>query len=139
MLGALISLTIQACGGDKDEIVKTSSGGSTTSDDKTSEMCNCAWASQKIASQVVYDEDRQESSRTDYVYDNQGKLTGMKMMLYAKNSSGRRYLSWVQEIEYTYSDSNDIQYSTTKSIQYDEIGQITNTSKTFGKMILYKE
>ena len=148
ILGALISLTIQACGGDHDEVVKipndeNNSSENDSSDGGTCEKCNCFWGSQKIANYVNYDEEGEESSRGDYTYDSEGREIGCKTMIYQKNLSGnlsgKRYLAYVQEVEYTYSVSNDIQYSKTKSIYYDETGQIMRVDKTSGKRSLYKQ
>lgn len=132
VLGIVISLAIQACGSDKVDTGRSSSG----NDSDT--PCNCAWGSQKWASIVSYDENGQEYYRVDYEYDDFGCLIGYKTLNYTTSASGKRYLFYEQKVDYTYADSDNIRYGTTTSVSYDENGAITNQTKTTEKVILYK-
>ena len=133
VLGAIISLAIQACGNDKIDTGRSSSGNG------LSTSCNCAWISQKFSSQIYYDENGLESARTDYEYDDIGRLVVMKYIAYGESVSGIRYLAHETRYNYTYADSDNIRYGTVTSVVYDENGAITNQTKTTEKMILYKQ
>ena len=139
VMGAVISLAIQACGNSKIEKENNIEVEDVPSmEDDSTEYCNCAWQSQKIASQVSYYEDGLVNYRNDYKYDNAGRLTVVNMVLYSKNSSGKRYLSMEQECSYTYADSDNIRHGTILSIYYDESGKIINQIKTTEEIVLYK-
>lgn len=133
VLGAVISLAIQACGNDK---VDT---GRSSSESGSGASCNCAWSSQKFSSQIIYDENGLESNRIEYEYDDVGRLIGYKSLSYTPNGSGKRYLFCEQKVDYTYADSDNIRYGTTTFVYYDESGTITNQTKTTDKIILYKQ
>lgn len=141
VLGAIISLAIQACGNES----KIETGSDVTTDDIPSSesgsdiSCNCAWSSQKFSSQIIYDENGLESARTDYEYDDIGRLVVMKYIAYGESVSGIRYLAHETRYNYTYADSDNIRYGTVTSVVYDENGAITNQTKTTEKMILYKQ
>ncbi|WP_087260815.1 hypothetical protein [Alistipes sp. An66] len=141
VLGAVISLAIQACGNES----KIESGNDVTTGDVPSSgndsdtPCNCAWGSQKWASIVSYDENGLESNRTDYEYDDAGRLIGSIQLVYSKSISGDIYLYYKQEIDYTYTDSDNIRFGTITTTQYDENGGITRKTKTTDKVILYKQ
>lgn len=132
VLGAVISLAIQACGNDK---VDT---GRSSSESGSGASCNCAWSSQKFSSQIIYDENGLESNRIEYEYDNIGRVISLKHVNYA-NISGKRFLLYEIETDYTYADSDNIRYGTTSSVYYDESGTITSQTKTTEKIILYKQ
>lgn len=140
VLGAIISLAIQACGNES----KIETGSDVTTDDIPSSesgsdiSCNCAWSSQKFSSQIIYDENGLESNRIEYEYDNIGRVISVKHVNYA-NISGKRFLLYEIETDYTYADSDNIRYGTTSSVYYDENGTITNQTKTTEKIILYKQ
>lgn len=140
VLGAVISLAIQACGNES----KIETGNNVTTDDVPSSgssgiSCNCAWSSQKFSSQIIYDENGLESYRTDYEYDDAGRLIGSIQLVYSKSISGDIYLYYKQEIDYTYTDSDNIRFGTITTTQYDENGGITRKTKTTDKVILYKQ
>lgn len=139
VLGAVISLAIQACGNES----KIETGNNVTTDDVPSSgssgiSCNCAWSSQKFSSQIIYDENGLESNRIEYEYDNIGRVISIKYVNYA-NISGKRFLLYEIETDYTYADSDNIRYGTTSSVYYDESGTITSQTKTTEKIILYKQ
>lgn len=132
VLGIVISLAIQACGNDKVDTGRSSSGSGSDA------SCNCGWASQNFASYITYDENGLESNHTDYEYDDVGRLIGYKFLAYSSNGSGKRYLFYEQKVDYTYADSDNIRYGTTITTQYDENGEIIRKTKTTDKVILYK-
>lgn len=133
VLGIVISFAIQACGNDKVDTGRSSSGSG------SDPSCNCAWASQNFASYIAYDENGLEYSRTEYEYDNIGRLIGYKTLIYTTSASGKRYLGHEQMTDYTYADSDNIRYGTTTSVSYDENGAITSQGKSTDKAILYKQ
>lgn len=141
VLGAVISLAIQACGnGSKIESGNDVTTGDVPSSGNDSDTpCNCAWVSQKWASIVSYDENGLESNRTDNEYDDAGRLIGSIQLVYSKSISGDIYLYYKHEIDYTYTDSDNIRFGTITTTQYDENGGITRKTKTTDKMILYKQ
>lgn len=145
VLGAVISLAIQACGNESkiesENDVTTGDIPSSGNDSDAScncTPCNCAWSSQKFSSQIIYDENGLESSHIEYEYDNIGRVISVKHVIYA-NISGKRFLLYEIETDYTYADSDNIRYGTTTSVYYDESGTITNQTKTTEKIILYKQ
>lgn len=104
VLGALVSITIQACGGDENKFEQDCGSGNSTS----SANCECSWESQNMAYYEICDENGQISNRWDYVYDNKGRMVEAKSVQYQKGyPSGKRYLSFVNHSVYTYSDSGD--------------------------------
>ena len=116
VLGVVISLAIQACGNES----KIETGNNVTTDDVPSSgssgvSCNCAWGSQKFRSQIIYDENGLESNRIEYEYDNIGRVISLKHVYYA-NISGKRFLLYKIETDYTYADSDNIRYGTTSSV-----------------------
>lgn len=133
VLGAVISLAIQACGNDKIDTGRSSSG------NDSGASCNNVWDNSKYASYITYDEAGQEYYRVDYEYDDFGRLIGYKTLNYTTSASGKRYLLAESKVEYTYADSDNIRYGTTTSVYYDEKGTITNQTKTTEKVILYKQ
>lgn len=133
VLGIVISLAIQACGNDKVDTGRSSSGSSSDT------SCNSVWDNPKYASYITYDENGLESNRIEYEYDDVGRLIGYKSLSYTPNGSGKRYLFCEQKVDYTYADSDNIRYGTTSSVYYDESGTITNQTKTTNKIILYKQ
>lgn len=132
VLGIVISLAIQACGNDKVDTGRSSSGSSSDT------SCNSVWDNPKYASYITYDENGLESNRFDYEYDDVGQLISAKQTLYSQNLSGKKYLYIEIETNYTYADSDNIRYGTTTRVYYDENGTITNQTKTTEKVILYK-
>lgn len=132
VLGIVISLAIQACGNDKVDTGRSSSGSGSDA------SCNCGWASQNFASYITYDENGLELDRTDYEYDNLGRVIGYKYLFYTTSVSGQRYLGYEQKVDYTYADSDNIRYGTTTSVYYDENGAITSQGKSTDKAVLYK-
>ena len=133
VLGIVISLAIQACGNDKVDTGRSSSGSSSDT------SCNSVWDNPKYASYITYDENGLESNRNDYEYDDVGRLIGYKFLSYSQNGSGKRYLVFEQKVDYTYADSDNIRYGTTVTIYYDENGAITSQGKSTDKAILYKQ
>lgn len=133
VLGAVISLAIQACGNDKVDTGCSSSGSSSDT------SCNSVWDNPKYASYITYDENGLESNRFDYEYDDVGRLISAKQTLYSQNLSGKKYLYIEFETNYTYADSDNIRYGTVTQVYYDENGTITNQTKTTEKVILYKQ
>lgn len=133
VLGAVISLAIQACGNDKVDTGRSSSG------NDSGASCNNVWDNPKYASYISYDEAGQEYYRVDYEYDDFGCLIGYKTLNYTTSASGKRYLLHEQKVDYTYADSDNIRYGTTTSVSYDENGAITSQGKSTDKAILYKQ
>lgn len=133
VLGAIISLAIQACGNDKIDTGRSSSGNDSHA------SYNSAWDNPKLASSVFYDEAGQEYYRVDYEYDDFGRLIGYKTLNYTTSASGKRYLLSESKIEYTYADSDNVRYGTTMTTQYDENEEIIRKTKTTEKVILYKQ
>ena len=54
-----------------------------------------------------------------------------------RDSSGKRYLSFVNHSVYTYSDSGDCRYGRTVSTLYNEDGSVMREDQSSEKMILY--
>ena len=134
VLGALVSITIQACGGDENKFEQDCGSGNSTS----SANCECSWESQNMAYYEICDENGQISNRWDYVYDNKGRMVEAKSVQYQKGyPSGKRYLSFVNHSVYTYSDSGDCRYGRTVSTLYNEDGSVMREDQSSEKMILY--
>ena len=135
-VGAMVSLSIQACADDYNEIpeqnkTESSSNSSGTSNDFS------AWKSNGIESSVSYDENGQISQKINYTYNSNGWVTKMTAIGYT-NVSGVRYKSLEYIYTYTYSSSGDIQYSNSVITQYNENGQVIYTSRTSGEVRLRK-
>ena len=134
VLGALVSITIQACGGDENKFEQDCGSGNSTS----SANCECSWESQNMAYYEICDDNGQISNRWDYVYDNKGRMVEAKSVQYQKGyPSGKRYLSFVNHSVYTYSDSGDCRYGRTVSTLYNEDGSVMREDQSSEKMILY--
>lgn len=133
VLGALISITIQACGGDGNKFGGSGNSGSSTN-------CECSWGSQNIDYSETCDENGEITYRVDYAYDNRGRMIESKVVQYVKGyPSGKRYLFYTNHSTYTYSDSDDCRYGRTISIYYNEDGSVRSEDRSSDKLVLYKK
>lgn len=133
VLGALISITIQACGGDENKFDGSGNFGSSTN-------CECSWVSQNIDYSETCDENGEITSRVDYAYDNRGRMIESKVVHYVKGyPSGKRHLAYTNYSTYTYSDSDDCRYGRIISIYYNEDGSVRSEDRSSDKLVLYKK
>lgn len=131
-IGAMVSLSIQACADDYNEIpeqnkTESSSNSSGTSNDFS------AWKNYGIESDVSYDENGQMFSQTNYTYNSKGWVTKVATIGYANGSK-----SYEQTTTYTYSSSGDIRYGNVVQIIYLENGQIYSTTRSSSETRLCK-
>ena len=166
-LGAILSLSFQACADDYDNEksqVNTDgcncndnnkchcgsqsgndSGCNCSDNDKChcenqgANGCNCIWDVHPLQYWERYDEDGQVNFRTDYSYDDIGRVTKQITLTYNKSISGERYLLCKQTCDYTYSPSGDTQYITTSTTNYKEDGSVLNSYICTDKLVLYKK
>lgn len=146
VLGAILSLSFQACADDYDNEKPqvNTSGCNCRDNDKChcgnqgGNSCNCSWGSQPMQYMETYYEDGTVSFRSDYEYD-YSRLVKDVTIWYNKSSSGKRYLSSRNVSEYTYSSSGNIQYGNSVHTTYYEDGSVWNVFKTKTKRVLYKK
>ncbi len=133
VVGAMVSLSIQACADDYNEIpeqnkTESSSNSSGTSNDFS------AWKNDGIESYVSYNENGQMSHQANYTYNSKGWVTKVTTISYYANGSK----NYEQTITYTYSSSGDIRYGNFVQITYLENGQIYNTTRSSDEYRLRK-
>lgn len=140
-LGTLVSLSIQACADDIDDNAEVEINENNGGDDNVdaSSLCNCSWDSLRMAYREGYDETGEMSYKCEFKYDSQKRVTSMAYIIYAKDSSGKRYISSRQDTSYTYSSSGDTRYASTTMTFYHEDGTVSGTSKLSEKIVLYTD
>ena len=131
-VGAMVSLSIQACADDYNEIpeqnkTESSSNSSGTSNDFS------AWKNNGMESTVSYNENGQMSYQVNYTYNSKGWVTKVATISYANGSK-----SYEQTTTYTYSSSGDIRYGNSVQITYLENGQIYSTIRSSDETRLRK-
>lgn len=145
VLGVLLSVTINACGGDKENIGpgKTQnpsggSGGDEPSGSTGREIHN--WEIYKLSAAENYNENGQLTAKYDYRYNEKGWEVEYKLSQYIKSSiTGRYYLCSVYTRHFTYSPAGDYRTVTNTSISYNEDGSVSGTSRTTGKEYVYQQ
>ena len=131
-VGAMVSLSIQACA---DDYKESPNPNKTESSSDTRDFL--AWKNNGIESNISYDEDGQISSPINYTYNNKGWLTKMTAIGYAR-VSGVRYKSTESTYTYTYSSSGDVQYCNMVTTIYNENGQKIGSSRSSTEVKLCK-
>ena len=125
-IGAMVSVSIQACADDYDGI--SISGSSNNS------LCNCsAWDLDKVESCVIYDEQGRKINEYKNTFNKHGWLEKQVNTSYSgaiKNGETIR--------TYTYSSSGDVRYGTTVSNFYDTSGQLILTQRSTDEYRLRK-
>ncbi|WP_418982613.1 hypothetical protein [Alistipes sp.] len=141
VLGLLLSVTINACGGDKESVAPEGTqtpGGSGGTTGGGREISN--WEFPKLSAWEVYDEDGHIDLRFDYKYNDKGWEVYRKRTDYLKSaSSGNYYLSLVTEYSYTYSSAGDYRTGVTITTSYNEDGSVKRTSRTTSKEYVYQQ
>lgn len=151
MLGAFMSVAIQACadddqtvieepnssnnGGDNEENNESSSNNSSAGNETP--RCNCAWSAQRMTSVTYYDEKGEISSKTTCSYDSHGRVAKTETLSYLYNNTGQRFLAMVNSTTYTYSGNTQIGIQ--KIISYNENGGIQTSSTIKIESCLYEE
>lgn len=131
LLGLFVSITIHACGGDKDEMKAETPGGGES-------PANCIWGVQKMAYIDSCDEAGELLNRVEYSYDSSGREIKSSSITSTKSTeTGIRYRSLTYETTYTY--TSDGRTNSTVSTGYDESGKVTYLSRSSGKEVLYKK
>lgn len=124
-IGAMVSVSIQACADDYDEISRSNSSNAYS-----------AWCNDGIVSQTIYDEQGQVSTEFKYTYNSRGWIEKSITTYYI--TYGKRYKSGEYIRTYTYSSSGDIRYGTTVYTGYNESGQVIQTQQTTDETRLRK-
>ncbi len=127
-IGAMVSLSIQACADDYNEIPEQNKTESSSNSSGTS-----AWKNDGIESIVSYNENGQMSQQINYTYNSKGWVTKVAIIGYANGSK-----SCEQTTTYTYSSSGDIRYGNFVQITYLENGQIYSTTRSSNEYRLRK-
>ena len=126
-IGAMVSVSIQACADDYDEISRSNSSNAYS-----------AWCNNGIVSQTIYDAQGQVSSEYKHTYNSRGWIEKYTYTSFITNSSGKRYKNSEIVSTYTYSSSGDIRYGTTVYTGYNESGQVILTQQTTDETRLRK-
>ena len=124
-IGAMVSVSIQACADDYDEISRSNSSNAYS-----------AWCNNGIVSQTTYDAQGQVSSEDKYTYNSRGWIEKSITTHYI--TYGKRYKSGECIMTYTYSSSGDIRYGTTVYTFYNESGQVIETQRSTNEYRLRK-
>ena len=124
-IGAMVSVSIQACADDYDEISRSNSSNAYS-----------AWCNDGIVSQTTYDEQGQVRSETKYTYNSRGWIE--KFITTGYTTYGKRYKSSEYIMTYTYSSSGDVRYGTYVYTIYNESGQVIQTQRTTDECRLRK-
>ena len=120
-IGAMVSVSIQACADDYDEISRSNSSN-----------VYSAWCNDGIVSHTTYDAQGQVSTEYKYTYNSRGWLEKYIM------TSRSAYATIEHITTYTYSSSGDVRYGTTVYTQYNESGQVVLTQRTTDETRLRK-
>ena len=120
-IGAIVSVSIQACADEYDEISRSNSSNAYS-----------AWCNNGIVSQTTYDVQGQVSTEYKYTYNSRGWLEKSIM------TSRTAYATIEYITTYTYSSSGDVRYGTTVYTQYNESGQLIQTQQTTNETRLRK-
>ena len=126
-IGAMISVSIQACADDYDEISRAGKSNAYS-----------AWCNNGIGSYTTYDAQGQVSTESNSTFNSKGWLEKTITTYFATNSYGKRYKSAEYITTYTYSSSGDVRYGTTVYTFYNESGQVTQTQRTTDEYRLHK-
>lgn len=126
-IGAMISVSIQACADDYDEISRAGSSNAYS-----------AWCNNGIGSSTTYDAQGQVSAESKNTYNSRGWLEKYTYTSFITNSSGKRYKNVEIVSTYTYSSSGDIRYGTTVHTYYNESGQVIQKQQTTDETRLRK-
>ena len=124
-IGAMVSVSIQACADDYDEISRSNSSNAYS-----------AWCNNGIVSLTTYDAQGQVSAEHKYTYNSRGWLE--KSITTGYTTYGKRYKSSEYIMTYTYSSSGDVRYGTYVYTFYNESGQVTQTQRTTDECRLRK-
>ncbi|MBR2867308.1 MAG: hypothetical protein IKC12_06305 [Alistipes sp.] len=132
VLGVTISVGIQACANEEDNIIDSNvdsspnnsgnSGNSDDNDNSTAQQTKC-YCQPQVETVTQYDADGEIRGTTQYSYDNNDRMIGC-----VSDSNGKRYKSSTTKVECTYSSSGDIRYETITATSYDENGNVTSES-----------
>ena len=125
VIGAMVSVSIQACADDYDEISRSNSSNAYS-----------AWCNNGIVSQTTYDAQGQVSAEYKYTYNSRGWLE--KSIMTGYTTYGKRYKSSEYIMTFTYSSSGDVRYGTNVYTFYNESGQVTQTQRTTDETRLRK-
>lgn len=149
VLGAILSLSFQACADDYEKPQVNTGGCNCGDNDKchcgsqsgngNNNGCNCDWGVQPLQYDECYDENGQVYYRVDYSYDNKGRMTKQIIISYTKSQAGKRHMSYKRIYDYTYSPSGDTQYTTMSNTSYKEDGSSYNSYVWTEKRVLYKK
>ena len=124
-IGAMVSVSIQACADDYDEISRSNSSNAYS-----------AWCNNGIVSQTTYDAQGQVSAEYKYTYNSRGWLE--KSITTGYTTYGKRYKSSEYITTFTYSSSGDARYGTSVYTFYNESGQVIQTQRTTDECRLRK-
>lgn len=124
-IGAMISVSIQACADDYDEVSRAGQSNAYS-----------AWCNNGIGLYTKYDEQGQVSAEHKYTYNSKGWLE--KAISTGYTTYGKRYKNAEYITTYTYSSSGDVRYGTTVYTFYNESGQVTQTQRTTDEYRLHK-
>ncbi|MBR3826094.1 MAG: hypothetical protein IKJ38_00050 [Alistipes sp.] len=132
VLGVTISVGIQACANEEDNIIDSNvdsspnnsgnSGNSDDNDNSNAQQTKC-YCQPQVDTITQYGADGEISGTVKYSYDNNDRMTGYVSEGYIY-SNGKRYTSSTLKVECTYSSSGDIRYETSTSTSYDENGNV---------------
>ena len=124
-IGAMVSVSIQACADDYDEISRSNSSNAYS-----------AWCNNGIVSQTTYDAQGQVSAEYKYTYNSRGWPE--KSITTGYTTYGKRYKSSEYITTFTYSSSGDARYGTSVYTFYNESGQVIQTQRTTDECRLRK-
>ena len=122
-IGAMVSVSIQACADDYDEISRTGSS-----------HAYSAWCNNGIGSYPIYNAQGQVSTDCKNTFNSKGWIE--KSIIIGYNNGNIKSHETV--VTYTYSSSGDTRYETRVSTYYNESGQVIQTQRTTGEYRLHK-
>lgn len=147
LLGLCVSITINACGGDKEESVipggntNTPGGGGNEGGDTGEDGRKISnWEFYKLSASEDYDENDQVTRRYEYKYNDKGWEIQRTYTFYDTSpTSGKRYLSSQTIMNYTYSPAGDYRTTAQTRTYYKEDGSVERTDRTNGKEFVYQQ
>lgn len=137
VLGLLLSVTINACGGDKENVGPNGSSGGTTGVGGC-EISN--WGFPKLSSSEEYDESGQLKSHMEDKYNEKGWLVEQKLTIFMKSQVTEKYYKyWFVTTNYTYSQNGDYRTGIKVSTTYNEDGSVQSIERTTSKEYVYQQ
>lgn len=148
VMGVLLSVTINACGGDTERVEpggtqnpsggngEGNEGGDTGEDGR--KISN--WEIYKLSASEDYDENGQVTRRYEYKYNDKGWEIQRTYTFYNTSpTTGKRYLFSQTIYTYAYSSAGDYRTTNSTMTYYNEDGSVQSTTRSTGKEYVYQQ